>query len=421
VSTRARAPTAAPVLAVALGLLALAVSLADVPPAVELHQTGPGGPVAYTLILLAVVLPETAVSVLLAARRPGNPIGWLLLTLLLLTGNPASEYAAVDYRAQHGAPSVGWVAVLLLGSFPLVPLLDALVVWLFPDGQLPRGRWRRVSAALITVGVLVAVVTTMAPGVSAVVSHDVHINANGNLYPVSPLWAIAGNATAIAAVASLLVWLAVQVPRYRRSSDERRHQLKWLYSGATVYICVLIASLVGPSAAGQGFAADGPVINDVIELGSTILAVCIGVAVLKYHLYEIDRIVSRVISYAIITALLAGVFSGLVVLATQVLPVRAPVAVAVSTLAVAALFNPLRSRVQHAVDHRFNRARYNAEAVVAAFTERLRKTVDFDTVRGDLVGVVTEAFQPSHVALWLTNAASHPREDRPNSAMTSVS
>jgi hypothetical protein len=375
----------------------------------------------YALILLAVVLPETAVGVLLATRRPRNPIGWLLLTLLLLTANPASEYATLDYREHHGALPPGWLAVLLLGSFPLIPFLDALVVWLFPDGQLPSGRWRRPSGALIAVGALLAVVTTVAPGVSAVVRHDVHIDASGNLYPVSPLWTIAGNVTATAATASLLIWLAVQVPRYRRSDDERRHQLKWLYSGATVYICVLIAALVGPSAAGQSFASDGPVVNDTIELGSTILAVCIGVAVLKYHLYEIDRIVSRVISYAIITAVLAGVFSGLVVVATEVLPFRTPVAVAVSTLSVAALFNPLRMRVQHAVDHRFNRARYNTEKVVAAFTARLRQTVDFDTVQGDLVGVVTEAFQPSHVTLWLTRAAPGQPGDRPNSAMTSVS
>jgi hypothetical protein len=421
VSTRVRALSVAPVLAVALGLVAVGASLANVPPAVELHQTGPGGPVAYTLILLTVVLPETAVGVLLAARRPRNPIGWLLLTLLLLTANPASEYAALDYREHHGAPPAGWVAILLLGSFPLIPLLDALVIWLFPDGQLRAGRWRRASGALITAGVLLAVVTTMAPGVSAVLSHSVHIDASGNLYPVSPLWTIAGNVTATAAIASLLVWLAMQVPRYRRSSDERRHQLKWLYSGATVYIGVLIASLVGPSVAGQSFASDGPVINDVIELGSTILVVCIGVAVLKYHLYEIDRIVSRVISYAVVTAILAGVFAGMVVLATEVLPFRTPVAVAVSTLAVAALFNPLRRRVQHTVDRRFNRARYNAEAVVAAFTARLRQTVDFEAVRGDLVGVITEAFEPSHVSLLLTTRTSAQRDDRPNSAMTSVS
>jgi hypothetical protein len=420
VDTRLRPLRATSVLAVALGLLAIGAGLANVPPALELHQTGPGGPVVYTLVLLAVVLPETAVGVLLAARRPRNPIGWLFLTLLLLTANPASEYATLDYRLHHGGLPAGSLAVLLLGSFPLVPVLDALVVWLFPDGQLPPGRGRPVSGALIAVGVLLAAVTTMAPGVSAVVSGNVHIDASGNLYPVSPLVTIAGNAIATAAIASLVVWLAVQVPRYRRSSDERRHQLKWLYSGATVYICVLVALLIGPSAAGQSFASDGPVINDVIELGSTILAVCIGVAVLKYHLYDIDRIVSRVISYAIITAVLAGIFSGLVVLATEVLPFRTPVAVAVSTLAVAALFNPLRRRVQHAVDHRFNRARYNTDAIVAAFTARLRQSVDFDTVRGDLVGVVTEAFQPSQVSLWLMAGTSAQRDDRPNSAMTSA-
>jgi hypothetical protein len=121
-----------------------------------------------------------------------------------------------------------------------------------------------------------------------------------------------------------------------------------------------------------------------------------------------DRIISRVISYAIITAVLAGVFAGLVVLATQVLPVKTPVAVAASTLAAAALFNPLRRPVQHAVDRRFNRSGYDAEAVVAAFTARLRHTVDLDTVRGDLVGVVHEAFQPAHVSVWLTTGAAAP-------------
>ena len=122
---------------------------------------------------------------------------------------------------------------------------------------------------------------------------------------------------------------------------------------------------------------------------------------LKYRLYDIDRIISRVISYAIITAVLAGVFAGLVLLATVVLPFKTPVAVAAAALAAAALFNPLRRRVQHAVDRRFNRARYDAEAVVAAFTARLRQTVDLDTMRGDLLGVVHEAFQPAHLSVWL--------------------
>jgi hypothetical protein len=396
----------APVLAVTLGLLALGAGLADVPPAVLLHQTGPGGPVAYTLILLAIVLPGTAVGVVLAARRPGNPIGWLLLALLLLTADPAGDYAIVDYRMHHGTLPLGWVAVVLLGSFPLIPVLVAILLWLFPDGRLPAGRWRRPAQVLITGAVLLSVVTSVAPGVTDLAGRDVHIDAGGNLYPVGPAWTIIGNVTGVAAVASLLAWLAVQVPRYRRSSDERREQLKWLYSGAAVYVFAFVGALVGPSAAGEAFGSDGPVANDVIELAGSVLVVCIGVAVLKYHLYAIDRIVSRVISYAVITAALAGVFTGLVVLATQVLPFKEPVAVAGSTLAAAALFNPLRRRVQRAVDRRFNRARYNAEAVVAAFTARLRQTVDFDAVQGDLMGAADQAFQPVHVSVWL---APHDR------------
>jgi hypothetical protein len=367
--------------------------------------------VAYTLLTLAVAVPGTAVGVVLAARRPHNPIGWLLLALLLLTADPASDYAIVDYRLHHGTLPLGWVAVVLLGIFPAVPVLLAILLWVFPDGRLPPGRWRQVARALLAAGVLVAVVTSVASGGTAVAGHHVHIDASGNLYPISPVWTIAGNLTAVAAIASLLAWLAVQVPRYRRSSDERREQLKWLYSGAAALICAFIGGLIGPSAAGEAFGSDGPVVNDFIELGGSVFVVCIAVAVLKYHLYAIDRIVSRVIAYAVITAVLAGVFAGLVLLATQVLPFKSSVAVAASTLVVAALFNPLRRLVQRAVDRRFNRARYDAEMVVAAFTARLRNSADFDAVQGDLVSAVHEAFQPAHISLWsLPGASTEPRD-----------
>ena len=142
-------------------------------------------------------------------------------------------------------------------------------------------------------------------------------------------------------------------------------------------------------------------------LGTAALPVCMGVAVLKYRLYELNRIISRVVSYTLITALLGGLFAGLVLLATRVLPLRGSVAVAAATLVIAALFNPLRKRVQRAVDRRFNRARYDAEAVVAAFAARLRGTIDLDTMRGDLADAVREAFQPGHVSVWLPGAGPH--------------
>jgi hypothetical protein len=131
------------------------------------------------------------------------------------------------------------------------------------------------------------------------------------------------------------------------------------------------------------------------------LPVAIGVGILKYRLYEIDRLISRTLSYAILTGLLVGVFIGIVVLATDVLPFSSPVAVAASTLAAAALFNPLRLRIQRLVDRRFNRARYDAEAIVGAFTLRLRDAVDLDTVRGELLQAVTRAVQPAHASVWI--------------------
>jgi hypothetical protein len=126
------------------------------------------------------------------------------------------------------------------------------------------------------------------------------------------------------------------------------------------------------------------------------------VAVLKYRLYEIDRIISRTLAYAIITGLLAGVYAGLVLLATQVFRVHTPVAVAASTLAAAALFNPVRRRVQKAVDRRFNRARYDADQTVAAFAARLKDAVDQDSVRHDLADVVHQALEPAHVSVWIS-------------------
>lgn len=180
-----------PALAIGLGLLALAAVLASLAAPTVLHQSEPGDPVANELITLAVTLPCTAVGVLLAARRPANPIGWLLLILLLLTANPAGIYAILDYRLHHGTLPLGWVALLFLGG-PLVTVLMAILLWLFPDGRLPAGRGHRVSVVVVTAGLLLGVATTVGPGLAAAAGHDVRIDANGNLYSVSPAWTTPG-------------------------------------------------------------------------------------------------------------------------------------------------------------------------------------------------------------------------------------
>jgi hypothetical protein len=187
----------------------------------------------------------------------------------------------------------------------------------------------------------------------------------------------------------------LRVPALRR---ERRLQLKWLLSGAAAGIILavggFVVSITVPALNGIGSGAGA--------LGILALPVSLGLGILKFRLYHIDRIISRTLAYAIVTGLLVGVYAGLVLLATQVHAIKSPVAVAASTLAVAALFNPLRHRVQCAVDRRFNRARYDADQTVAAFAARLKDAVDLDSVRDDLASVVAKALEPAHVSVWMS-------------------
>jgi MFS family permease len=393
----------APVAGVVLGVLTLGMGLASVPLARLAHQPGPSQPVSWLFTALALV-PGVVVATVLVAHRPRNPIGWILLGFYLFTTSPVGDYAIIDYRLHHGSLPLGSVAVVLLASWPLWLLLIPIMLWVFPDGRLPPGPWRRVAVVVVSAGTLLAAMAT-AGGAARVAGHGVRIDAVGDLATKEFGWvSVAHNLVAFGVLASLLGWLAVQVPTYRRSAGERRQQFKWLYTGTTIFAVAVIISVLS----NRDSSRLGLVGNDAIApVGFAVLPVCIAVAVLKYRLYAIDRIISRVISYAIITAALAGVFAGLVLLATQVLPVKTTVAVAAATLAAAALFNPLRRRVQRAVDRRFNRARYNAEAVVAAFNARLRQTVDLDTVRDDLVGTVHQAFQPAHITVWLPGTGPH--------------
>jgi hypothetical protein len=194
-----------------------------------------------------------------------------------------------------------------------------------------------------------------------------------------------------------LIWVGHQVMNYRGASDQRREQVKWLTGGAAVLLIGLVVSLLVTDSGGH--AAQAALI--VSRLAIVAFPVSMGVAILKYRLYEIDRIISRTLAYAIVTGLLVGAYAGLVLLATRVLSFHTPVAVAAATLAVAAVFNPLRRRVQRAVDRRFNRARYDADQMVAAFAARLQDAADLGSVQGDLAAVVQQALEPSHMLMWI--------------------
>jgi hypothetical protein len=193
-----------------------------------------------------------------------------------------------------------------------------------------------------------------------------------------------------------LASLAAHALSYQRASGERRQQLKWLLGGSA-------ATLAGVAVAAGGGALGLPWATGPVAIGGiAFLPVSIGVAVLRYRLFDIDRVISRTLAYAIVTGLLVGVYAGLVLLATQVLRFHSSVAVAVSTLAAAALFAPVRRGVQRVVDRRFNRARYDAERTVAAFAARLKDAVDLDSVRDDLAGTVHRALEPEHLSVWVS-------------------
>jgi hypothetical protein len=381
-----------PGMATALGVLVLVLTIATGTLKGFDHQlTGSG-----TWSGIAIVVMYAGVGVVVARRQPRNPIGWLLLVFIALyvLGAGAVEYTVLVYSLGHrGLPLAGAAVVLGTLQAPSLALFPPVIL-LFPDGRLASRRWRRVLWAYEVLTAFVAAVA-VAQGIAAVAGHDIHLGVNGNLTGTGQLGGWLANPPAwlavpvLASIAAIgLSFVARQVLSWRRASGERRQQLKWLASGAAVAVfSILLGNLIGSVVPLVGLAA---------------LPAAIGVAILKYRLYDIDRLISRTLAYAIITGLLVGVYAGLVLLATHLLHVHTPVAVAASTLAAAALFNPLRLRVQHMVDRRFNRARYDADQTVAAFAGRLKDAVDLDSVRDDLATVVQHALEPAHLSVRIT-------------------
>ena len=350
------------------------------------------------------------IGVIVAWHQPRNPMGWVLLGVLFffILEALAGSYVALDYRLHDGRLPLGWVAVLLGAAWAPAVVLAGLSLLLFPDGRIPSRRWRPLLWIYFGLG---ALWLGGAFGISAdaIVRHQIHVDSSGALLalndPAGPYaWFGLVQAVFFPVVAVCwLTWLTRQVLSYRRSSGERRLQLKWLLSGATVFIVsgVVLVRLNDPSGLWK-------VVQVAALFGTLALPVSLGVGILKFRLYDIDRIISRTVAYAIVTGLLLGLYAGLVLLATQVLRFHAPVAVALSTLAAAALFSPLRRRVQRTVDRRFNRARYDAEQTVAAFAARLQDHVELGEVRADLLNVVSAALEPAHLSVWTTPAGPRP-------------
>ena len=371
------------------------------------------GKLGFEAVLAVAVVLYAGTGHLLMVRRPGNAIGLLLalVGLLLALEMLTEQYPLYGLVTAPGslpaARLVGWFSVLVA---VLAVFLLLFLVLLFPDGRLPSRRWRPVRTGFLVV-MAASVVSQMqagqyiSGGLTDILddSHASYPNPLG-IFPQHGWFAGFVAAVAIATFAAALCAVASVLVRRRGASPERRKQLAWLgYVGIVTAFWIL---LLAPGAAIDpgGHDSLGTVLWVVMILTPVVgIPVACVVAVLKYRLYDIDRLISRTVSYAIVTGLLVGMYAGLVLLSGAVLPRHDSVTVAGSTLVAAALFNPVRRRVQHRVDRRFNRSRYDAELMTAAFAARLQDATDLDAARADLTVTVDRALQPAHLSLWLTS------------------
>jgi hypothetical protein len=379
----------------AVGLWAFILGMAGVVVAVKAagwqgasNTTDTSG-IALFLSLLAFA----TMGALVAARVPRNAIGWIFLAIPLggatagLTENVAFQGLYYRPGSIPGAIVFGWL--YQWSWYPTVGLLG-FVLLLFPTGTVPGPRWRPLAWAL---GVVITVMTLGYMFYPGPLDEDKRLPDNPlGIVPLKHVFDRSDKAAALSMVALVVAAVASVIVRFRRSRGDERQQMKWMAFAAAVL--------------GSGFVLQG-----VLSLGDIVFAVSIstlpvalGIAMFKYRLYEVDRVINKTLVYGVSSALLAGAYVGLVIASEAVFAPLArgsSVAVALSTLVVAGLFLPVRTRVQSFVDRRFYRRRYDAQRTLEDFSARLREEVDLDSLRFDLERVVDEAMRPESVSVWL--------------------
>jgi hypothetical protein len=362
--------------------------------------------------LFAPLLSFPIVGGVISSKRPENAIGWICLAVGLFWMLIGVQEAYDAYAL--GAYGRVWTPVLLDAALqwmwvPPVGLLGIYMVLLFPDGRLPSRKWRPFAWFAGTLMTTISVGFAFVPG-PLVGRHGVR-----NPLGIEQLAWVEDVAVFVVLLLPLCILISASslVFRYRRSRGEVRQQIKWLAFAAcllgVLYLGSLLAQIV---IAPESLETEGPsepswasIINNLILLTYAGVPIAVGIAVLKHRLYDIEIIINRALVYAPLTATLASVYAGSVVALQAALRVltgqESTLAIVASTLAIAALFNPLRRRVQTLVDRRFYRRRYDAAKTLAAFSARLRDETDLDTLRRDLTAVARTAIQPEHVSLWL--------------------
>jgi hypothetical protein len=395
-----RSPTRAAVLAWALWLVTfgccaagLLVTLAIVRP-LTVSVLGEGALYAFFF-----VLGSATVGLVLALRRPENPIGWLYSAAGLAWAYPIPLGAWVDQLVSEHRP-LPLVAQVVVASgdlswAPGIALGVTLPALLLPNGRLRSRRWRVVAAAAATGAFLTVAASALAPG---------PLEATGTDNPLG-LAGPAGRVAAVLAIVGILLhWLSLPpaavcvVLRFRSSVGVERQQLRWVAAGVAAAVAGLLIALP----AGLGIAPEP--ISQIVLPALLCPPVAVAVAVLRYRLYDLDRVVSRTLAWALLTVLLGLGYAAVVLGLGRLLPEGSTLAVAAATLAAAAAFSPLRRRVQSVVDRRFNRRRYDAAGTVEAFAARLRDQVDLDVLHTELLAVVDRTVQPTRASLWLRGA-----------------
>ncbi len=378
-----------------------------------LRQVGTKTPLALidaALFTLVQPVVFTLVGALIVSRYPRHALGWLLLFPVgaALIDGPIALYL-------QRAPTEPTPTLLLIAWFStwswlllIVPVLH--IVLLFPHGQPPTPRWRWVSRALLIWAVLFVLMVgldqqfTLETRPELVLENPIGVPVNETGEALSVVW-VAGQ------VALVALCVAAPFVRYRRANATERQQIKWLLSACALFLLTYIAGSVSRIADEESLVGD---IFGVI-LAVSILAVpaAIGIAILRHRLFDIDLIIRRTLVYGALAATLLALYLGGVVLLQAgfraLTGQTSELAIIISTLVSAALFQPLRARVRQGIDRRFYRERYDAVRTVAAFSARLRDEVDLPTLRQELVGVVQETLQPAHVSLWIRPASSMSR------------
>ena len=364
-------------------------------------------------VLLVGFSAFAVVGAVLVAVRPTNVIGWIMsaIALMVSTFLAGDSYAAY-VMVTRGHPDALAVVSAWIGSWYWLTLLVLVLIYmplLFPDGRLPSRRWLPI-AVLAGVGMLgVVVLGTLAdtlplneaPGHE--IDNPIGIEGLANVEDL-PVFGVLSSLLVVCIIGAG----ASVVMRFRRSRGAERQQMKW-------FAYAVVPMLLIPT---DGFL---PGIISSVALGVVLIGLptAIGIAVLRYRLYEIDIIINRTLVYGSLTALLAAVYFGGVAMTQVILRAitgqgeQPQLAIVVSTLVIAALFNPLRRRIQSFIDRRFYRRKYDARKTLAAFSARLRDETDLEALSGDLVGVVAETMQPTHVSLWLRPESALSRREAP--------